>query len=245
MASRSLHLVPYCRAARSYSRRVYPRHLFSDALSRPRSLSQRSTSHDCPLTGILCRLAATTLLHLDTYPDALHSDFLYQVCLLRLSLGGWLWCPSLHRTFDSIGLEPIFVQSLYIAWSLMGFLDGGRSWPWCWPSRTITIYLDGECHTFVTTVLATVDDYLSWCTQFTGFVIMRQISGMLDSSLPQPARQLFTSQGLPYSNPTYNYWLQVINLFVLGSLLPSPKIISVRCRIYPILFTCGNALSLG
>lgn len=39
--------------------------------------------------------------------------------------------------------------------------------------------------TYVTTTLASVDDYLSWRTQFTLFVILHGLEGMLDGALPQ------------------------------------------------------------
>jgi len=64
----------------------------------------------------------------------------------------------------------------------------------------------------MTTVLVSVDDYLSWRTLFTGFMIIHQLFGMLEGSNPQPTSHLLGSLGTPQPNPIYGYWLQVDQL---------------------------------
>ena len=42
----------------------------------------------------------------------------------------------------------------------------------------------------VTTLLASIDDYLSWRTQFTSFIILHQLDGMLDGMVIHPPSQV-------------------------------------------------------
>ena len=65
---------------------------------------------------------------------------------------------------------------------------------------------------YIITVLASVDDYLSWETQFTFFVIMHQLQGMLDGTVTQPQSTVFVALGIIRPNPAYSYWIQVDQL---------------------------------
>jgi len=66
--------------------------------------------------------------------------------------------------------------------------------------------------TYVTTILASVDDYLSREMQFLYFVIMHQLLGMLDASILSPSSTVLIASGVNQPNPTYFYWLQVNQL---------------------------------
>jgi len=44
---------------------------------------------------------------------------------------------------------------------------------------------------YVTMILALVDDYLSWETQFTSFMIMHQVNDMLDGTIVQLPSTIF------------------------------------------------------
>lgn len=66
--------------------------------------------------------------------------------------------------------------------------------------------------TSVTIVLTDVDDYLSWSTQLSSFVIMRQISGMIDGTIPAPSPILSYMHGFQQPNPGYHYWVHVDQL---------------------------------
>jgi len=70
--------------------------------------------------------------------------------------------------------------------------------------------------TYVTTVLASVDDFFPWCTQFTGFVIMHQLLGMLDGSSSPPPSHVITAHDISQPNPSYAYWLEVDQLVCLA-----------------------------
>jgi len=59
------------------------------------------------------------------------------------------------------------------------------------------------------TVLAAVGDFLSWRTQFTGFMIMHQLQSMLDGSLPLPPSLVPSSYGMTNPNSGYGYRLRV------------------------------------
>ena len=66
--------------------------------------------------------------------------------------------------------------------------------------------------TYVTTILASVDDYLSWETKFTSFIIMHQLHGMLDGSILQPPPMILVAHDFTEPNPAYSYWLHVDQL---------------------------------
>jgi len=65
---------------------------------------------------------------------------------------------------------------------------------------------------YVTTVLASVDDYLSWAMQFTSFAIMHQIRGMIDGTIPQSSSTILVTPGVYRPNPASFYWIRVDQL---------------------------------
>jgi len=66
--------------------------------------------------------------------------------------------------------------------------------------------------TYITTVLSSIDNYFSWETQFTSFVIMYQLQGMLDGNLIQPALTVLVAPTITQPKPAYSYWLCVDQL---------------------------------
>ncbi|CAH9136427.1 unnamed protein product [Cuscuta epithymum] len=56
----------------------------------------------------------------------------------------------------------------------------------------------------VTTRLATVEDYLSWRTQFESFLVSHGLIGILDGSLSAPPALIRGA-----TNPDYTYWLRI------------------------------------
>jgi len=57
--------------------------------------------------------------------------------------------------------------------------------------------------TYVTVVLALLDEYMSWETQLTSFFIMQQLHGMLDSTIVQPVFIVFVALDVQQPNPAY------------------------------------------
>ena len=87
-------------------------------------------------------------------------------------------CPadSTHLVQGSTGSSTTGV--LDDIWSLTSLVPlHGSSLP-ILPSSLWTVNIT----TYVMTILALVDNYLSWETQFTSFVIMYQLNGMLDGT---------------------------------------------------------------
>jgi len=62
---------------------------------------------------------------------------------------------------------------------------------------------------FVTTVLTLVDDYLSRETQFSSFLVIHQLKGMIDVSIHIPPRHIIVSRAMQQPNPTYYLWVGV------------------------------------
>lgn len=62
--------------------------------------------------------------------------------------------------------------------------------------------------TYVMVVLANVDDYLSWRTQFSSFVIIHQISGMIDATISAPSPIWTYMHGLQQPNLGSYYWVK-------------------------------------
>jgi len=59
--------------------------------------------------------------------------------------------------------------------------------------------------TYVTTVLASVDDYLAWEMQFMSFVIMHQLHGTLDSTIIPLSPTDLVACGVNEPNLAYSY----------------------------------------
>ena len=57
--------------------------------------------------------------------------------------------------------------------------------------------------TYVITVLASVDDYLSWKIQFTSFDIMHQLPGILDGTVIQPPSTILVAPDVGQHNSTW------------------------------------------
>ena len=98
--------------------------------------------------------------------------------------------------------------------------------------------------TYVTTILTAVDDFLSWRTQFTGFVIIYQLYGMLNGSIFHPPLHLPMPHGMYSLIRPIATDFGSISYFVLSYLLLSPKTPSVRNGTYHICFLFGDVLSL-
>ena len=90
--------------------------------------------------------------------------------------------------------------------------------------------------TYVTTTLASIDVFLLWRTQFTGFVIMHHLYGMLDS--PIPSLLCISLRLMVRRNPIRPIAIcfRSISYFVLSSLLLSPVTPSLRYMTYHICF---------
>jgi len=61
--------------------------------------------------------------------------------------------------------------------------------------------------TYVTMIPTTVVDYLLWDTQFNSFIIIHQLHGMPDSSIPQLTSTILVARGIHQPNVTYSHWL--------------------------------------
>lgn len=97
--------------------------------------------------------------------------------------------------------------------------------------------------TYVTTMLAFVDDFLSWRTQFTRFIIMHQFCGMLDGSITQPSPHVLGPLGMHQPNLAYGYWLRVHQLIQawLFAKISKDTLSEVRDLMHSIKF--GNVLN--
>jgi len=58
---------------------------------------------------------------------------------------------------------------------------------------------------YVSTVLAFVKEYLLWETQFLSFVIMCQLRGMLDGTIPSPLPTVLAASSINQSTSAYSY----------------------------------------
>jgi len=59
--------------------------------------------------------------------------------------------------------------------------------------------------TDATTILASIDDYLLGETQVTSFVIMHQLQGTIDGTVPTPSFTVLVAHGITQPNPAYSY----------------------------------------
>jgi len=57
-----------------------------------------------------------------------------------------------------------------------------------------------------------VNDYLSWETQFCSFFVVHQLKGMIDGSIPIPTEHIIVSPGTQQPNPIYSWWIRVNQL---------------------------------
>lgn len=65
---------------------------------------------------------------------------------------------------------------------------------------------------YVTLVLGSVYDCLSWKTEFHSFLVMPKLEGMLDGSIRHPSALIILSSGIQESNPAYSLWVRVDQL---------------------------------
>ena len=63
--------------------------------------------------------------------------------------------------------------------------------------------------TYVTITLAPIDGYFSWEAQFTSFIAMHQLQGMLNDTVIQSTSTILVALGVSRPNPAYSYWLRV------------------------------------
>lgn len=61
----------------------------------------------------------------------------------------------------------------------------------------------------VTTTLTTIEDFLAWRTQFVAVLIMHQLQGFIDGSLPQPAPYIIDFNGIQRPNPQHATWIRL------------------------------------
>lgn len=74
---------------------------------------------------------------------------------------------------------------------------------------------------FVTTTLSSLDDFLSWKTQFIAFLISHQLMGFVDVSSPAPSPFVTDQFGVQQHNPAYGLWIRydlVIRSWLLATL---------------------------
>ncbi|KAM3270617.1 hypothetical protein P3S67_028819 [Capsicum chacoense] len=61
----------------------------------------------------------------------------------------------------------------------------------------------------VTIKLNSVEDYLTWRTQFTCLLLSHELMGFVDSSIPPPSPLLGDASGNPQPNPLYRSWIKI------------------------------------
>ena len=86
-------------------------------------------------------------------------------------------------------MDPVTAFGFSFHWGLSSTHTGGLS---LLPSNIWMVNIT----TYVSVTPTTVDDYLSWHTQFSSFVIMHQISGIIDGMIPYPSPVLSYTDGL-------------------------------------------------
>ena len=97
------------------------------------------------------------------------------------------------------------------SFSVAGYFDGSSS-PFALvlshssdlPSLPLSLW-SVNITTYVTMALASVDENLSWETQFTSFVIIHQLHGMLDQTILQPPASILVAPSVAQPNPAYAY----------------------------------------
>ena len=82
--------------------------------------------------------------------------------------------------------------------------------------------------TYATIVLALVDDYPSWETKFSSFVIMYQLQGMLNGTIVQPVSLFWSLQAFSSQIQPIPAGFRLTNLFKNEFFLLSPRIHGVR-----------------
>ncbi|KAJ8423765.1 hypothetical protein Cgig2_028266 [Carnegiea gigantea] len=65
---------------------------------------------------------------------------------------------------------------------------------------------------FITIVLTTVENFLSWRTQFVAFLVTQQLNGFFDGTLDTPSFYILDFNGVQHPNPSYSVWLRLDQL---------------------------------
>ena len=61
----------------------------------------------------------------------------------------------------------------------------------------------------VTIKLASVEDYLTWCTQFQSLLLSHKLFGFVDGSIFPPNPFIYDASRTQQSNPLYRSWIKV------------------------------------
>jgi len=61
----------------------------------------------------------------------------------------------------------------------------------------------------VTIKLGSVEDYLTWRTQFTSLLLSHELMGFVDGSIPHPSPLLGDASGNHQPNPLYRSWIKI------------------------------------